>query len=146
MRLGRARSARWPRPLTPRPLRIVERHWPVGYRRVLRGQGVIKAAKQLNEIDAFDPVVYLLRSPQEDVGLIAQCLLLPEAQAEFWCFAVAEWFDNDPDRANAALRSDFSTAKRRKARRSQLRRSRALVRPRWRLRSQAELRGRRGAS
>lgn len=132
--------------MTPRPLRIVEDDWPVGYYRVLRGQGVTKAARQLNEIDVFDPVVFRLGSSKKGGEPIAQLLLLPEAQAEFWCFVLVEWYDNDPDRTNAALRSAFWTAKRRKARRSQLRRSRALVRPRWQLRSQAALRGGRGAS
>lgn len=132
--------------MTPRRLRMVEDDWPVGYHRVLRGQGVTKAARQLSEIDVFDPVVFLLGSSQEGGRPIAQYLLLPEAQAAFWLYVRAEWYDNDPDRTNAALRLSFSTAKRRKARRSQLRRGRAVVRPRWRLRSQAELRGRRGAS
>jgi hypothetical protein len=48
-RFGRIRSTRRPWPLTQGPLRIIEgaAYWPVGYQRVLRHQGVIKAARQL---------------------------------------------------------------------------------------------------
>ena len=116
----------------------------MGYQIALR-RGAVKAAEQLGEIDGFDPIVLRIGGYDEDAEPIGRYLLLPAEQVER-LHGEAESRDGDLDRAIAAVRSVAVARSRRNAQRSQLRRSRAIVRPRWRLHSQATPRGRRGAS